>query len=237
MLLGGDPGIGKSTLLLQLAGLMALGDSSEAQQDDGATPRAVLYVSGEESAEQVTFQPAHEAVVFDVVGVNWQVQEHNICVSTIKNAFSVQAVSNTCVLSKCSCFIPCWQHDTVPLTSADLILRTGSKTHSLRAGGQQRKAHRARRQRPGSLRVQCDLPGQHHAGNGGDAPPCSHHRQHTDRVSGRGLGQRWQRVSGLYTCLNVQADRLMNQLLHLVASSLCFFLQISTHASAHLAAE
>jgi DNA repair protein RadA/Sms len=41
VLLGGDPGIGKSTLALQLAGRLA------------ASGRSVLYVSGEESAEQI----------------------------------------------------------------------------------------------------------------------------------------------------------------------------------------
>jgi len=42
ILVGGDPGIGKSTLLLQTAALMA-----------EATARPVLYVSGEESARQI----------------------------------------------------------------------------------------------------------------------------------------------------------------------------------------
>ena len=41
VLVGGDPGIGKSTLLLQLANIMA------------ETARSVLYVSGEESARQI----------------------------------------------------------------------------------------------------------------------------------------------------------------------------------------
>lgn len=41
VLIGGDPGIGKSTLLLQLASMMSLGESR------------VLYVSGEESPQQV----------------------------------------------------------------------------------------------------------------------------------------------------------------------------------------
>jgi DNA repair protein RadA/Sms len=41
VLVGGEPGIGKSTLLLQVARDMAAGD----------TP--VLYVSGEESLEQI----------------------------------------------------------------------------------------------------------------------------------------------------------------------------------------
>jgi DNA repair protein RadA/Sms len=41
MLIGGDPGIGKSTLVLQTAAALAHGD------------RSVLYVSGEESAQQI----------------------------------------------------------------------------------------------------------------------------------------------------------------------------------------
>ncbi|CAM6128724.1 unnamed protein product [Calypogeia fissa] len=46
ILVGGDPGVGKSTLLLQIAGLLALG-----AKDD---PAPVLYVSGEESVEQIS---------------------------------------------------------------------------------------------------------------------------------------------------------------------------------------
>eukprot|EP00271_Cylindrocystis_brebissonii_P011580 TRINITY_DN2944_c0_g2_i1.p1 TRINITY_DN2944_c0_g2~~TRINITY_DN2944_c0_g2_i1.p1 ORF type:complete len:435 (+),score=49.53 TRINITY_DN2944_c0_g2_i1:532-1836(+) len=46
ILVGGDPGVGKSTLLLQVAGLLAEGS-------DEAGPAPVLYVSGEESVEQV----------------------------------------------------------------------------------------------------------------------------------------------------------------------------------------
>ena len=44
ILVGGEPGVGKSTLLLQVADLMSTG------REDG---RAVLYVSGEESVEQI----------------------------------------------------------------------------------------------------------------------------------------------------------------------------------------
>ncbi|KAL6554300.1 hypothetical protein OROMI_019973 [Orobanche minor] len=46
VLVGGDPGIGKSTLLLQLAALIAKGNDAD------VTAR-VLYVSGEESVEQI----------------------------------------------------------------------------------------------------------------------------------------------------------------------------------------
>ncbi|RZB97837.1 uncharacterized protein LOC114422363 isoform X3 [Glycine soja] len=45
-LIGGDPGVGKSTLLLQIAAIIAKGDS-----DGEACP--VVYVSGEESVEQI----------------------------------------------------------------------------------------------------------------------------------------------------------------------------------------
>ncbi|KAJ0229294.1 DNA repair protein RadA-like protein [Hirschfeldia incana] len=46
ILIGGDPGIGKSTLLLQIAAIIADGN-------DLAQPAPVLYVSGEESVDQI----------------------------------------------------------------------------------------------------------------------------------------------------------------------------------------
>ncbi|ESQ43582.1 hypothetical protein EUTSA_v10013055mg [Eutrema salsugineum] len=46
ILIGGDPGIGKSTLLLQIASIIAEGN-------DLAPPAPVLYVSGEESVDQI----------------------------------------------------------------------------------------------------------------------------------------------------------------------------------------
>ena len=49
MLVGGDPGIGKSTLLLQVAARVASGTLP----GQGLSPNRVVYVSGEESAEQV----------------------------------------------------------------------------------------------------------------------------------------------------------------------------------------
>jgi DNA repair protein RadA/Sms len=51
-LIGGDPGIGKSTLLLQVASLAAAG-------------RPVLYLSGEESARQIKLRAARLGVVGD----------------------------------------------------------------------------------------------------------------------------------------------------------------------------
>ncbi|KAL2609548.1 hypothetical protein R1flu_028121 [Riccia fluitans] len=47
ILVGGDPGVGKSTLLLQVAGLLAVDSNQEG-------PAPVLYVSGEESVEQIS---------------------------------------------------------------------------------------------------------------------------------------------------------------------------------------
>lgn len=53
ILLGGDPGIGKSTLLLQLAGLLSATGPQIDAQEQTAPHQAALYVTGEESAEQV----------------------------------------------------------------------------------------------------------------------------------------------------------------------------------------
>jgi DNA repair protein RadA/Sms len=54
VLVGGEPGVGKSTLLLQVADMLAKrkspGDSSHSR-DEAASP--ILYVSGEESVEQI----------------------------------------------------------------------------------------------------------------------------------------------------------------------------------------
>nr|XP_043617703.1 DNA repair protein RadA [Erigeron canadensis] len=46
VLIGGDPGVGKSTLMLQIAALIAEGENI-------GKPAPVLYVSGEESVEQI----------------------------------------------------------------------------------------------------------------------------------------------------------------------------------------
>ena len=56
VLLGGEPGIGKSTLLLQAAAGLAVGRSSGSTDGGAATPAdrdGVLYATGEESAGQV----------------------------------------------------------------------------------------------------------------------------------------------------------------------------------------
>ncbi|MBI3539323.1 MAG: DNA repair protein RadA, partial [Candidatus Eisenbacteria bacterium] len=61
LLFGGDPGIGKSTLLLQAAMALAAGPESpraRAAEPTGAAPRRVLYVAGEESEEQVRMRAA-----------------------------------------------------------------------------------------------------------------------------------------------------------------------------------
>lgn len=54
VLLGGDPGVGKSTLLMQVAAKLGHNTTSDRQQTTTSDERRiVLYVSGEESAEQV----------------------------------------------------------------------------------------------------------------------------------------------------------------------------------------
>lgn len=64
VLVGGDPGIGKSTLLLQAAGKM--GEKKRRHQDSEASRHqgegSVLYVSSEESAEQVRMRGARLGV-------------------------------------------------------------------------------------------------------------------------------------------------------------------------------
>ncbi|HEX3099993.1 MAG TPA: DNA repair protein RadA [Patescibacteria group bacterium] len=57
LLLGGDPGIGKSTLALQLAGNIA----------GSATGGEVLYISGEESAEQIKLRSTRLATSSDIL--------------------------------------------------------------------------------------------------------------------------------------------------------------------------
>jgi DNA repair protein RadA/Sms len=64
ILVGGEPGIGKSTLLLQVAGMMA-----------EASGRPMLYVSGEESARQIKMRA--ERLVIKTEGV-YVVTETNI---------------------------------------------------------------------------------------------------------------------------------------------------------------
>jgi DNA repair protein RadA/Sms len=54
ILVGGDPGIGKSTLLLQAAGLIA-----------DATQKPILYVSGEESARQIRMRAERLGIASD----------------------------------------------------------------------------------------------------------------------------------------------------------------------------
>lgn len=59
VLVGGDPGIGKSTLLLQIADAIASGARGRQQESGGSpppdsrSPVSVLYVSGEESLPQI----------------------------------------------------------------------------------------------------------------------------------------------------------------------------------------
>jgi DNA repair protein RadA/Sms len=66
VLVGGDPGIGKSTLLLQVSALLA--------QNGGR----VLYVSGEESAQQIKMRARRLALVPDDLYVLTETNLHNV---------------------------------------------------------------------------------------------------------------------------------------------------------------
>lgn len=61
VLVGGDPGIGKSTMLLQAAGSLASEITTPAARNPSAV-RRVLYVSSEESAEQIRMRAARLGV-------------------------------------------------------------------------------------------------------------------------------------------------------------------------------
>lgn len=68
-LVGGDPGVGKSTILLQLAGLLGGGDGAAASESADSAPRTVLYASGEESIEQVAGRAERMGIDPDASGV------------------------------------------------------------------------------------------------------------------------------------------------------------------------
>lgn len=53
VLLSGDPGIGKSTLLLQVAIDLSVADVTDAQTNEKADPLTILYVSAEETNSQI----------------------------------------------------------------------------------------------------------------------------------------------------------------------------------------
>jgi len=78
ILVGGDPGIGKSTLLLQVAGLMA---------EETGCP--VLYVSGEESARQIKMRADRLAVRSDDLFVVTETRLETI----LRHAENVQPVA------------------------------------------------------------------------------------------------------------------------------------------------
>ena len=61
VLVGGEPGVGKSTLLLQAAAGVAAG---------GPVPRPVLYVTGEESAAQVRLRAGRLGVAAGIAGTS-----------------------------------------------------------------------------------------------------------------------------------------------------------------------
>jgi DNA repair protein RadA/Sms len=66
-LIGGDPGIGKSTLLLQVASLAARAESADGQSCPACPERSrrVLYLSGEESARQIKLRAARLGLAGD----------------------------------------------------------------------------------------------------------------------------------------------------------------------------
>ncbi|HEY8750041.1 MAG TPA: DNA repair protein RadA, partial [Tepidisphaeraceae bacterium] len=62
VLVGGEPGIGKSTLLLQVANAVAAGREANAKAADKSKPQRVLYVTSEESARQTKLRASRLGV-------------------------------------------------------------------------------------------------------------------------------------------------------------------------------
>lgn len=65
LLLAGEPGIGKSTLLLEVAALASTPPEAAVPRQAPATARRVLYVTGEESAEQVRLRADRVGAITD----------------------------------------------------------------------------------------------------------------------------------------------------------------------------
>lgn len=76
VLLGGDPGIGKSTLALQLASNISAGN-------EASGGRSVLYVSGEESAQQIKMRASRLAAGADIAVMTET--DLDIVIATIAN--------------------------------------------------------------------------------------------------------------------------------------------------------
>jgi DNA repair protein RadA/Sms len=68
VLLGGEPGIGKSTLVLQMAAAIATGLTDDADGGSDVRTGRVLYASAEESAAQLHLRAARLALVGGVAG-------------------------------------------------------------------------------------------------------------------------------------------------------------------------
>jgi DNA repair protein RadA/Sms len=75
VLVGGEPGIGKSTLLLQAAAGLAEGGSPNAE--DGSPSHEILYATGEESAGQVRLRAARLGLLDRSAGERIQVVAEN----------------------------------------------------------------------------------------------------------------------------------------------------------------
>lgn len=76
LLLGGDPGIGKSTLLLQVAGVLA------------AQGREILYVTGEESPEQIKNRAERLGIQTDKIRLATTTDLHDVIAIVSRDFFS-----------------------------------------------------------------------------------------------------------------------------------------------------
>lgn len=150
-LIGGDPGIGKSTLLLQVASLAAAG-------------RRVLYLSGEESARQIKLRAVRLGVTGDGLFV---ITETNLDVAlreaeslspgllvvdsiqTVYTGAAPQAPGSIVQLRQCTMDLMRWAKGTgVPTFIVGHVTKGGRYRRAATAG-----AHRGRRALPGGRAV------------------------------------------------------------------------------------
>lgn len=134
-LLAGDPGIGKSTLLLQVAGALA------PPKPSGGAPGGVLYVAGEESAAQVRMRAErlgidgrnllllNETAAADVLGWMDRAQPCAVLVDSIQTLYSdasSAAPGSVGQIRECARLLIAWAKSTrTPVIIAGHVTKEG----------------------------------------------------------------------------------------------------------------
>ncbi|MEA2641778.1 MAG: hypothetical protein QOF51_3172, partial [Chloroflexota bacterium] len=95
VLVGGDPGVGKSTLLLQVADAVARGAAPPGRQGSGAVDRdRVWYISGEESLPQIGLRARRLGLDPNAVSLSSATDVHSIIEAADENPPEVLIVDS-----------------------------------------------------------------------------------------------------------------------------------------------